>query len=226
MKGKLVLTAAVAALVGVALIAGAGPLTIGGATGLGTVPDANTMPSMTATGEYTYIDAAGGIDIYSIGAGWEGFEASYTWWNGGFDDDNYVSAKYQLDLGKYDPEFDLPLKLAVGAGDIFDNSVFGASWYVVGTYCYELGAPVLGDVIPTLEFTLGTGNEMYDDVFYGIKADLGQFAAWYEKLDTGESDRDWNWGVEFNPDSLPELTVAYSDIWEADLYSVAYNLCF
>ncbi len=225
MKGKLVLTAAVAVLAGVALIAGAGPLTMGGATGLGTVPDANVIPSMTATGQYTYIDAEGGIDLFSVGAGWENFEATYSWWNGAFDDDDYVSAKYQLDLAKYDPEFDLPIKLAVGVGDIFDNSGFGASWYIVGTYAYELGAPIIGDVIPTLEFTLGTGSEMYDDVFYGIKADLGDFAGWFESLDTGEGNGE-NWGIEYNPSALPGLTVGYSDVWETDFFSAAYNLAF
>ncbi len=67
---------------------------------------------------------------------------------------------------------------------------------------------------------------MYDDVFYGIKADLGDFAAWYEKIEGGESDRDWNWGVEYNPNSLPGLTVGYSDTWDTDIFSAAYNLAF
>lgn len=225
MKGKLVLLAVMAALVGVAFIAGAGPLTFGGATGYGIVPSANVIPSMTATVQYNYIDEDGGISLLNVGAGWENFEVTYSKWMEAFDDEDYFSAKYQLDLAKYDPEFDLPIKLAVGVGDIFDNSGFSSSWYAVGTYTYELGAPIIGDVIPTLEFSLGTGNEMYDDVFYGIKADLGDFAGWFESIDTGEGEGE-NWGLEYNPSALPGLTVGYSDTWDGDIYSAAYNLAF
>lgn len=222
MKGTVVALVALAALVGVMALAGAGPLTIYGATGLGVMPDANVIPSMSATGQYTYADSEGGVDIYNVGAGWNGLEVVYT----NFDDSgstDWFSAKYQLDISKYDPEFDLPIKLAVGMSDLFDDFEFDNSWYVVGTYAYELGAPIVGDVIPTLEFSLGTGEDLYDDVFYGVKADLGDFAGWYEHLDVMDDD---NWGLEYSPSALPALTVGYSDIESTDCYSVAYNLAF
>jgi hypothetical protein len=225
MKGKLVLLAALAALAGIALVAGAVPLTWYGATGYGTVPSANVIPSMSATGQYSYVDTESGFSIWNVGAGWNNLEVTYTKFDDVWNNDDLFSAKYQLDLTQYDPEFDLPIKLAVGLGDLFDD-FWARSWYVVGTYTYELGAPLIGDVIPTLEFSLGTGNEMFDDVFYAVKADLGDFAAWYESLDTGESDRAWNWGAEYNPSTLPGLTLGYSDVWETDVYTATYNLAF
>jgi len=225
MKGKLVILAVMAALVGVVLVAGAVPITWYGATGYGTVPSANVIPSMSATGQYSYVDTGDNFNIWNLGVGWNNLEVSYTKFDGVWSDDDLFSAKYQLDLVKYDPEFDLPIKLAVGMGDLFGD-FWERSWYVVGTYTYEMGKPVVGDVIPTLEFSLGTGNEMFDDVFYGLKADLGDFAAWYESLDTGESDRDWNWGIEYNPSSIPQLTVGYSDVWEVDVFSATYNWAF
>ncbi len=225
MKGKLVFLVVMAALVGVMLTAGAVPITWYGTSGYGTVPSANVIPSMSVTGQYSYVDTGDSFNIWNLGIGWNNLELGYSKFDGVWGNDDVFTAKYQLDLTQYDPEFDLPLKLAVGVGDLFDD-FWARSWFVVGTYTYELSEPVIGDAISTLEFSLGTGNEMFDDVFYAIKADLGDFAAWYEKLDTGESDRDWNWGLEYNPNTMPELTIGYSDVWETDVFSVTYNQAF
>ncbi len=92
------------------------------------MPDANVIPSMTATGQYNYIDAEGGIDLATASApAGTASKSTYSKWSGAFGDEDYFSAKYQLDISKYDPEFDLPIKVAVGVGDIFDNSGFGAA---------------------------------------------------------------------------------------------------
>lgn len=192
-------------------VAMAGPVTQFGVTGYGLTPSAAIQTPVSLFGQYNYTE---GDELYTLGIAGDNLELSWNKENGG---ENFVSTKLAVDLAAITPEFGLPLKLAVGATDVEWNKYLDQNLFAVLTFDTE----VLGLFV---EASVGTGTNAWAHTFAGVKLGTEELAIWGEKVNVFEGEE--NWGLEYCPALYPDLTIAFSKIDQADVYSAALNIAF